>query len=60
MGNIEIAVKLSTLKSISSTADNYSFTLVIFCFQVSFYNYKGKLSSLDVKRMFIEIGFKEV
>ena len=42
MGNIEIAAKLSTLKSISSTADNYSFTLVIFLFSGVFLQLQRK------------------
>ena len=32
----------------------------LFVFKCFFYNYKGKLKSLIVKKMFIDIGFKEV
>ena len=60
MGNIETATKFSRLESISSIEDNYSFSLVIFFFQVFLYNYKRRLSSFIVKRMSLEIGFKEV
>ena len=66
MRNIETATKFSRLNSISSIEDNYAFiiynyafTSVIF-FQVSLKNEKGKLSSFIVKKMSIEIGFKEV
>ena len=56
----EYRTKFSRLKSISSIEDYYSLTSVIYLFQVSLYNYKGKLSSFIVKKMFIEIVFKEV
>ena len=36
MGNIEIMTKFSRLRSISSNEENYSFTLVIYFFQMSF------------------------
>ena len=35
MGNVETTTKFSRFKSISSTEDNYSFTLVIFYFFLS-------------------------
>ena len=60
MGNIETTAKCSRLKSISSIEDDYFFTLVIYFIQVSPCNYKGKRSSFIVKKIFIEIGFKEV
>ena len=56
MENIEVKMKFSKLKNISSTdwmEDNYSFTLVV-CFFSSV-----SLSLFIVKKMFIEIGFKE-
>ena len=56
MENIEVKTKFSKLKNISSTdwmEDNYSFTLVV-CFFSSV-----SLSLFIVKKMFIEIGFKE-
>ena len=60
MGNIETTTKFSRLKSISSIEDDYFFTLVIYMFSSVSLQYKGKLSPLIVKKMLIEIGFKEV
>ena len=50
-------MKFSRSKSNASIGDNYSLTLVIYFFQVSLYNCKGKRSSFIVKKMFTEIGF---
>ena len=58
MGNIETKAKFSRLKSISRI-EEYSFTLVTYLFSVSLFNYKGKLLSFIVKKMFIEIGLKK-
>ena len=52
--------KFSRLKSISSIEDNYSFILVIYWFSSVSLQLQRKISSFVVKRMFIEIGFKEV
>ena len=60
MGNIENMTKFSRLKSISSIEDNYSFILVIYWFSSVSLQLQRKISSFVVKRMFIEIGFKEV
>ena len=60
MGNIENMTKFSRLKSISSIEDNYSFILVIYWFSSVSLQLQRKISSFFVKRMFIEIGFKEV
>ena len=60
MGNIENMAKFSRLKSISSIEDNYSFILVIYWFSSVSLQLQRKISSFVVKRMFIEIGFKEV
>ena len=60
MGNIENMTKFSGLKSISSIEDNYSFILVIYWFSSVSLQLQRKISSFVVKRMFIEIGFKEV
>ena len=64
MGSIEIRTKYSRWKSISSIGILvflvFFYFIVIYLFSVSLYNYKGKLSSFIVKKMFIEIGFREV
>ena len=60
MGNIENMTKFSRLKSISSIEDNYSFILVIYWFSSVSLQLQREISSFVVKRMFIEIGFKEV
>ena len=60
MGNIENMTKFSRLKRISSIEDNYSFILVIYWFSSVSLQLQRKISSFVVKRMFIEIGFKEV
>ena len=64
MGNIETTTKFSRLKSISSIdflVLLVSFYFIVIClFLVFLYNYTGKLSSFIVKKMFIEIGYKEV
>ena len=60
MGNIENMTKFSRLKSISSIEDNYSFILVVYWFSSVSLQLQRKISSFVVKRMFIEIGFKEV
>ena len=60
MGDIENMTKFSRLKSISSIEDNYSFILVIYWFSSVSLQLQRKISSFVVKRMFIEIGFKEV
>ena len=50
--------KFSGLKSISSKIFFYFSNII--CFQVSLYNYKGKLSSFFVNKIFIELRFKDV
>ena len=63
MGNKETTTKFSRLKSISSIEDNYSFGLAIYLFSrvsLQLQRTEGRLLSFTVKKIFIEIGFKEV
>ena len=53
----ETTTKFSWLESMSSIEEDYSFTLVIYLFQVFLDNCKRKLSFFIVK-MFFQIGFK--
>ena len=59
MGNIETTTKFSRLKSISRIED-YSFALVIYLFSSVSSQLQKKTIIFIVKKMFIEIGFKEV
>ena len=62
MENIETTSKFYRLKSISSKVLKIIVLLLwqLICFQESLYNYKGKISSFIVKKIFIDIEFKEV
>ena len=63
MGNIETTTKFSRLKSISSKIlkiDNCSFILVIYLFSRVCLQLQMSTIIFILKKMFIEIGFKEV
>ena len=64
MWNIKTTTKFFRLKSVSSIGFLeflvFIYFIVIYLFPVSYHSYKGKLSSFIVKKMFIEIVFKEV
>ena len=58
MERIKTMTKFSRSKSIS-TIELFFYFIVIDLFSASF-NYKGKLLSFIVKKIFLKIGFKEV
>ena len=60
MGNIETTTIFSRWKNISSIADDYSFSLVIYLFSSVSLQLQGKTIIFYCEENVIEIEFKEV